>query len=348
MTGTNKMIDIRKLVKRFGPFTAVDGVSFSVQRGEVLGFLGPNGAGKSTTMKMVTGFLTPTSGTALVCGHDVAKEPLEVKEAIGYLPEGAPAYPDMTPETFLNFVAEVRGGPGLKGAARRRRIAEVSELVHLEGVMRQTIETLSKGYKRRVGLAQAILHDPEVLIMDEPTDGLDPNQKHEVRALIQRMAPHKAIILSTHILEEVEAVCTRAVVINRGRIVADGTPAQLQSRSRYHNAVTVTLRGEAGAAPDWSGMARDELRKLDHVVSVEQVGHATLSNGSATFVVFPRAGKPIVSEVSQHARSRGWKVDELRVEAGRLDDVFRAITSPHSPDATPAAPPYAAASGGSQ
>jgi ABC-2 type transport system ATP-binding protein len=333
MTGTNQMIDIQKLVKRFGPFTAVDGISFSVQRGEVLGFLGPNGAGKSTTMKMVTGFLTPTSGTAVVCGHDVAAEPLEVKEAIGYLPEGAPAYPDMTPETFLNFVAEIRG---LRGAAKRRRIAEVGELVHLEGVMRQTIETLSKGYKRRVGLAQAILHDPEVLIMDEPTDGLDPNQKHEVRALIQKMAPHKAIILSTHILEEVEAVCTRAVVINRGRIVADGTPAQLQSRSRYHKAVTVTLRAGAEAAHNWSVAAREELGKLDHVVSVEQTGPA---NGSATFVVFPRAGKPIVADIGQYARTRGWNVDELRVEAGRLDDVFRAITSS---DATPPA------SGGSQ
>lgn len=322
MTDTSPMIQIKALVKRFGPLTAVDGVSFSVKRGEVLGFLGPNGAGKSTTMKMITGFLTPTRGTAVVCGHDVVQNPLEVKERIGYLPEGAPAYPDMTPETFLGFVAEVRG---LRGAAKRRRIAEVAHLVHLEGVMRQTIETLSKGYKRRVGLAQAILHDPDVLIMDEPTDGLDPNQKHEVRGLIQKMAPHKAIILSTHILEEVEAVCTRAVIINRGRIVADGTPAQLQSRSRYHNAVMISLRSGTGASPGWAATARDELKRLEHVQSVEERG---AGNGKTTLMVFPRGGRPIVSEVSQHARSKGWQVDELHVESGRLDEVFRAITSP--------------------
>ncbi|MBL0926239.1 MAG: ABC transporter ATP-binding protein [Phycisphaerales bacterium] len=221
------MIEITSLVKHFGPILAVDGVSFSVARGEVLGFLGPNGAGKSTTMKMVTGFLVPTSGTATVAGHDVTREPLAVKARIGYLPEGAPAYPDMTPEGFLNFVARVRG---LSGSRRRARIDEVVSRVNLQGVMRQPIDTLSKGFKRRVGLAQAILHDPEVLIMDEPTDGLDPNQKHEVRNLINQMASTKAIILSTHILEEVEAVCTRAIIINRGKVVADGTPAQLKAR----------------------------------------------------------------------------------------------------------------------
>jgi ABC-2 type transport system ATP-binding protein len=221
------MIEIKNLVKRFGPFTAVDGVSLSVNRGEVLGFLGPNGAGKSTTMKMVTGFLTPTSGTAIVAGHDVTSDPLAVKLAIGYLPEGAPAYPDMTPESFLKFVARVRG---LDRRAARERIARVVELTHIDGVMRQSIETLSKGFKRRVGLAQAILHDPDVLIMDEPTDGLDPNQKHEVRALIQSMTATKAIVLSTHILEEVSAVCTRAVVINRGRLIFDGTPQEFQRK----------------------------------------------------------------------------------------------------------------------
>jgi ABC-2 type transport system ATP-binding protein len=346
MTETSQMIEIQKLVKKFGPITAVDGVSFSVRRGEVLGFLGPNGAGKSTTMKMVTGFLTPTSGTARVCGHDVAQSPLEVKERIGYLPEGAPAYPDMTPESFLNFVAQVRG---LNGAARKRRIAEVADMVHLEGVMRQTIETLSKGYKRRVGLAQAIMHDPDILIMDEPTDGLDPNQKHEVRTLIQNMAAHKAIVLSTHILEEVEAVCTRAVIISRGKIVADGTPAQLQARSRYHNAVSLTLRkadsgaGVPPASGNWADAARDELRKLSNVVTVEQVGTA---NGKATFVVFARGGRPIVTDVSQHARTRGWQVDEMRVEAGRLDEVFRAITSPET--AWNAAKSQPASKGGEQ
>jgi len=222
------MIEIRGLSKHFGPLTAVDGVSFDVARGEVLGFLGPNGAGKSTTMKMATGFLTPSAGTIRIAGHDVAEDPVAAKSALGYLPEGAPAYPDMTAEGFLRFVAEIRG---LKGAEREERVAHVVRKVHLEGVMHQPIETLSKGYKRRVGLAQAILHDPAVLIMDEPTDGLDPNQKHEVRSLIREMGQSKAIVLSTHILEEVEAVCTRAIVINRGRVVFDGTPAELESRA---------------------------------------------------------------------------------------------------------------------
>jgi gliding motility-associated transport system ATP-binding protein len=222
------MIEIRGLTKHFGPLKAVDGVSFDVGQGEILGFLGPNGAGKSTTMKMVTGFLTPTAGRVSVMGHDVADESVAAKAAIGYLPEGAPAYPDMTPLAFLKFVGEIRG---LRGDARAARIAEVGRKVHLEGVMQQPIETLSKGYKRRVGLAQAILHDPPVLIMDEPTDGLDPNQKYEVRSLIREMGRTKAIVLSTHILEEVEAVCTRAIIINRGRVVFDGKPSELESRA---------------------------------------------------------------------------------------------------------------------
>ncbi len=224
----NAMIEIRGLVKHFGPLKAVDGVSFDVAQGEVLGFLGPNGAGKSTTMKMVTGFLTPTAGSVRVAGHDVGEDPVAAKSAIGYLPEGAPAYPDMTPIAFLRFIGAVRG---LSGAALEERIAEVVRRVHLEGVLRQPIETLSKGYKRRVGLAQAILHDPQVLIMDEPTDGLDPNQKHEVRTLIREMGRSKAILLSTHILEEVEAVCTRAIIITKGHVVFDGRPEELESQA---------------------------------------------------------------------------------------------------------------------
>ena len=222
------MIEIRGLSKRFGPLKAVSDVSFDVAQGEVLGFLGPNGAGKSTTMKMVTGFLPASSGKVHVCGHDVAKRPVEAKSNIGYLPEGAPAYPDMTTEAFLAFVAEVRG---YSGDERQRRIADVVEKANLEGVLRQPIETLSKGYKRRVGLAQAILHDPPVLIMDEPTDGLDPNQKHEVRSLIQAMSKEKAILLSTHILEEVEAVCSRVVIISKGKLAFDGTPAEFESQA---------------------------------------------------------------------------------------------------------------------
>jgi len=222
------MLEIRNLTKKFGPFTAVDNVSFSVARGEVLGFLGPNGAGKSTTMKMITGFLAPTSGTALIAGHDIRTEPIAAKKRIGYLPEGAPAYPDMTPASFLEFVA---GARGLGRSEAKRRIEEAVARASLAEVMYKPIETLSKGFKRRVGLAQAILHDPEVLIMDEPTDGLDPNQKHEVRELIRKMAPNKAIVISTHILEEVDAVCSRAIIVARGRIVADGTPAELAART---------------------------------------------------------------------------------------------------------------------
>lgn len=311
------MIETRNLVKRFGPFTAVAGISFKVQRGEVLGFLGPNGAGKSTTMKMITGFLAPTEGTAIVCGHDVTSDPLAVKEKIGYLPEGAPAYPDMTPAGFLNFVAQIRG---LTGSNKRARIEEVAAQVHLEGVMQQSIETLSKGYKRRVGLAQAILHDPEVLIMDEPTDGLDPNQKHEVRSLIQGMASRKAIILSTHILEEVDAVCTRAIVINRGSVVADGTPDQLRSRSKYYNAVSLKLQANAADV----GSIRGEIERLAGVDEVEDDGSR---DGHVTLMVIPKRGKSIVEEVGRHARAKGWAVDELRVDSGRLDEVFRTITA---------------------
>ncbi|MHC5025157.1 MAG: ABC transporter ATP-binding protein [Planctomycetota bacterium] len=307
------MITIKDLSKAFGPITAVDGVSFEVDRGEVLGFLGPNGAGKSTTMKMVTGFLSPTSGTVSVCGHDVIQDPLGAKRAIGYLPEGAPAYGDMTPESFLAFVAEVRG---VARGDRRRRIGEVSDMVHLEGVMRQPIETLSKGYKRRVGLAQALLHDPEVLILDEPTDGLDPNQKHEIRGLITRMAGRKAIVLSTHILEEVEATCTRAMIISQGRIVADGTPASLQARSHMHNAVRLAVQAPAEDV-------ERELAELDGVAFVERL---SAPSGAVRCRVLASEGAIIVDAISSRVRERGWPLDELTVEEGRLDDVFRTIT----------------------
>ncbi|HWT07925.1 MAG TPA: ABC transporter ATP-binding protein, partial [Roseomonas sp.] len=218
------LIEIERLTKRFGAFTAVDDVSFSVDRGEVVGFLGPNGAGKSTTMKMLAGFVTPTAGTARICGKDVVDEPVAAKRSLGYLPEGAPTYPEMTVTAFLKFVARIRGYRGIEAA---ERVEDAMHLTQLEGVRLQPIETLSKGFKRRVGLAQALLHDPPVLVLDEPTDGLDPNQKHEIRELIRRMAPQKAILISTHILEEVEAVCTRAIIIARGTVLADGTPAAL-------------------------------------------------------------------------------------------------------------------------
>ncbi len=244
------LIEIERLTKRFGAFTAVDDVSFSVERGEVVGFLGPNGAGKSTTMKMLAGFMTPSAGTARICGHDVVDEPVAVKRVLGYLPEGAPTYPEMTVAGFLAFVARIRG---YRGAEAERRIARAMDLTTLDGVRLQPIETLSKGFKRRVGLAQALLHDPPVLVLDEPTDGLDPNQKHEVRALIRAMAPEKAIVISTHILEEVDAVCTRAVIIARGRVVVDATPKALEAPGKTLDEVFRELTlgpppGEAAAA----------------------------------------------------------------------------------------------------
>jgi len=310
------MIEIRSLTKQFGPLTAVDNVSFSVEKGEVLGFLGPNGAGKSTTMKMLTGFLSPTSGTATVCGHDVLEDPMGVKRSIGYLPEGAPLYPDMTPLGFLHFIAEIRG---LSGAAAKARVDEVIDRVNLEGVLHQSIETLSKGYKRRVGLAQAILHDPPVLVLDEPTDGLDPNQKHEVRTLIQEMAPEKVIVLSTHILEEVEAVCSRAIIIAQGKVVSDCTPAELMARSRFHNAVSLSLRAEST-----DGVA-DELRALEAVEAVEE---QPSENGTVDYVLIPKAGRSIVGEVSEKAHAANWQIDGISVQRGRLDDVFRELTNP--------------------
>jgi ABC-2 type transport system ATP-binding protein len=221
------LIVIQGLTKRFGAFTAVDKVSFEVPRGEVLGFLGPNGAGKSTTMRMLAGFMTPTAGSASICGHDVQTDSVAARRCLGFLPEGAPNYPEMTVTAFLTFAARVRG---YVGAELSRRVAHALHLTTLESVRLQPIETLSKGFKRRVGLAQALLHDPAVLVLDEPTDGLDPNQKHEVRNLITQMAPTKAIVISTHILEEVDAVCTRAIIIAEGRVVADDKPDALKKR----------------------------------------------------------------------------------------------------------------------
>ena len=222
------MIRVENLVKAFGPKLAVNDISFTVERGEVLGFLGPNGAGKSTTMRMITGFIPPTSGRITIGGHDMLVDPLPAKRLIGYLPENAPGYADMTVDGFLNFAAELRG---LQGSARKRAVGRAVELCFLQNVVHQNLDTLSKGYKHRTGLAQALIHDPDVLVMDEPTDGLDPNQKHEVRGLIKRMGENKAIIFSTHILEEVEAACTRVIIIDRGKIVANGTPAELKARS---------------------------------------------------------------------------------------------------------------------
>jgi ABC-2 type transport system ATP-binding protein len=307
-------IEIDGLCKRFGTLTAVDGISFSVGRGEVLGFLGPNGAGKTTTMRMITGYLKADSGRVVVCGHDVAEDDIAAKASIGFLPEGAPLYGDMTAAALLGFAAAVRGLPPERA---RERFAWAVARLGLEAVLDQPIETLSKGFKRRVGLAQALLHDPEVLILDEPTDGLDPNQKHEVRGLIKEMAQDKAIVISTHILEEVDAVCSRAIIISRGRIVADGTPRELAARSRYHNAVTLVVRGVAAAELErsFAGLAG---------VAEVSVGDDTEALRCTLFTDEP-AG--IVAEVSRHAQSAGWQLDQLVVESGRLEDVFRDVTT---------------------
>jgi len=304
-------IEIEDLAKHFGAIKAVDGVTFSVKKGEVLGFLGPNGAGKSTTMKMITGFLAPTRGTVRVCGHDVLTDPIAVKASLGYLPEGAPAYADMTPDGFLRFIADIRG---LSGADKKRAVASAAERAQINTVMFQPIETLSKGYKRRVGLAQAILHNPPVLILDEPTDGLDPNQKHEVRTLINDMAHDKAIIISTHILEEVNALCTRNVVIANGQVQFDGTPSQLEAMSDYHNAVCVAVANvDADAVFAF-------LNGLEFIVKVEAL---TSHRG---FRVYPVKGRQITVELSQVIRANGWEIDSLYAENGRLDEVFRKIT----------------------
>ncbi len=311
------MIEIRDLTKSYGAHTVVDRLSFDCKAGEVLGFLGPNGAGKSTTMKMITGFVTPDSGTASVCGHDVGKDALEARRHLGYLPEGAPCYPEMTPRSFLGFIADVRG---LTGDQRSRRLDEVVAELHLGNVLDQSIDTLSKGFKRRVGLAQAILHDPDVLILDEPTDGLDPNQKHEVRELIRSMSADKLIVISTHILEEVEAVCSRAIIIADGRILADATPAELASRSRYHNAVSITLERDANF---------EEIRAaIDKLPSVA----ATESNSKdRRIVALPGTAGNVEPwrEITDLAAAHQWPVASLQFQGGRLDDVFRQITGAH-------------------
>ena len=305
------MIETEHLTKRFDLLTAVDDLTLRVEPGEVLGFLGPNGAGKSTAMKMIAGFLAPTAGRAAVGGHDVVAAPHAARVGLGYLPEGAPAYGEMVPQSFLRFIADMRA---LRGTQRRQRMDAVIGQLHLEPVLHQPIATLSKGFKRRVGLAQALLHDPPALILDEPTDGLDPNQKHEVRSLINAIAPEKTIIVSTHILEEVESVCTRAVIIRSGAIVADDTPAGLLARSRYRNAVTVSLgrgRDEAAAAlGGLAGIAGTEIAPDGHSITV-----------------FGDDAIDTAERVRALCRQHGWPIETLRAEGGRLDDVFRTITS---------------------
>ncbi|HRN89353.1 ABC transporter ATP-binding protein [Hyphomicrobium sp.] len=309
------LIEADGLRKTFGAITAVDGISLAVKKGEVLGFLGPNGAGKSTTMKMIAGFLEPDSGTARICDFDVQATPKAAKTRLGYLPEGAPAYGDMTPTTFLAFIAEIRG---YRGSDVDTRVAAAIGRAGLGGVVDQRIETLSKGYKRRVGIAQAILHDPPVLIMDEPTDGLDPNQKHHVRELIREMAATKAIIVSTHILEEVEAVCTRAVIINKGRIIADGTAESLLGRAASHGAVAIKV-----AETDAERIAK-AVQDLPDVAAVETAG---TTGGLIQLRALAKNGATPAKAIGELLAREQLPYQELFVERAKLDDVFRDITT---------------------
>ena len=300
-------IKASSLSRNFGGIVAVDCLSFEVGSGEVLGFLGPNGAGKSTTMKMLTGFLAPSAGTATIDGHDIINDSLAARRIMGYLPEGAPGYGEMTVRSFLEFIARARG---FKGREVRQKAAVAIDRLNLDRVPEQSIETLSKGFKRRVGLAQAILHDPQVLILDEPTDGLDPNQKHEVRRLIRDMSSEKIIVISTHVLEEVHALCNRAMIISNGRLLADDTPAGLIARSRYHNAVTLVVE--------------DPERVASILSEIPQARKVELREGELT--VFPVEGARLFEIISDAVKEHGWSVSELRLEAGRLDEVFRQVT----------------------
>ena len=315
------MIKVENLTKAFGPKVAVNRISFSVERGEVLGFLGPNGAGKSTSMRMITGFIPPTEGKITVGGHDMMDDPLPAKAMIGYLPENAPAYSDMTVYGFLNFTAELRG---LRGDDRKKAVNRVVETCFLEGVIHQSVDTLSKGYRHRTCFAQSIIHDPDILILDEPTDGLDPNQKHEVRTLIRRMGEKKAIIFSTHILEEVDAVCSRAIIIDRGQIVANGTPLQLRQKSDVAGAVLLRVSGVNG------GELKDRLAQAGAGRKVLVVKE---DSSAATVRVYPKgtsANGELARTVGDIAVAQKWRVEELHTEEGRLDEVFRNITLPET------------------
>lgn len=315
------MIRVENLTKTFGSKVAVNRVSFSVERGEVLGFLGPNGAGKSTSMRMITGFIPPTEGKITVGGHDMIDNPIPAKTMIGYLPENAPAYSDMTVHGFLNFTAELRG---LRGDDRKKAVNRVVEMCFLESVIHQSVDTLSKGFRHRTCFAQSIIHDPDILILDEPTDGLDPNQKHEVRTLIRRMGEKKAIIFSTHILEEVDAVCSRAIIIDRGQIVANGTPAQLRQKSDIAGAVLLRV----------SGISSAELKdRLTQAGAGRKVLIVKEDSSAVTARVYPKGANKdgeLGRTVAEIATAQKWRVEELHTEEGRLDEVFRNITLPET------------------
>ncbi|MEO1016562.1 MAG: ABC transporter ATP-binding protein [Pseudomonadota bacterium] len=311
---TEPLVEVDQLAKNFGPIQAVSNVTFTVGHGEILGLMGPNGAGKTTTIRMLTGFIAPSSGSARIRGHDIQSEPTKAKRAIGYLPEGVPLYGDMSVENFLHFVASARAVPARE---RRSRFEDTVSKTSLTRVLHRPIKTLSKGYKRRVGLAQAIIHDPPVLVLDEPTDGLDPNQKHDVRMLLERMAHDKAIIMCTHLLEEVEAICTRTVIIARGRSIADATPETLRRQSIFHNAVRLSV------AKENADKLTEQLRAISGVGGVDRIGE---TDRQTVLRIISANRKSILAPVRQAVQSSGAKVSEIMVESGRLEDLFRQLT----------------------
>ena len=304
------MIETENLTKDYGHIRAVDDITFEVNKGDILGFLGPNGAGKSTTMKMITGFLPPTVGTARIGGHDIREDPIKAKRLLGYLPENGPLYGEMTVLEFLKFVAEMRGYRS--AAAKAARISAVTEICHLEEVGYQPIETLSKGFRQRVGMAQAVIHDPPYLIMDEPTDGLDPNQKQAVRRLIASMAEDKAIILSTHILEEVESMCNRVAIIARGKILVDESPDDLRKRHRNHNAIRISVADA------------DTRQVVETLGNLEAVGEVVENHGG--ILAIPARGETIEKLILSTAHEGGWNLTSFEKAPTRLDEVFRELT----------------------
>ena len=310
------MIRVNSLSKKFNNLLAVDQVSFEVKQGEILGFLGPNGAGKTTTMKMLTCFIPPSSGTAEICGYSILDDPLQVRNQIGYLPESAPSYEEMLVGEFLKFIAEIRGYSGME---LKRRVSIVIEKTSLSEVENQMIDTLSKGFRQRTCLAQALLHDPPVLILDEPTDGLDPNQKYDVRELIKKISKNKTIIISTHILEEVDAVCTSAMIIANGRVVGYGTPDELLSQSLYRNSVTVSLKNEDPRK------LLDDFNQLDFVYSVEHVQDDR--EDLVTMRLYPKNKESISRKLEEYLYNKNVQLEHFTVERGRLDEVFRQLTT---------------------
>lgn len=305
------MIEVDHLTKRYGQFTAIEDISFNVSAGEVLGFLGPNGAGKTTTIKIISGFLTPTSGQVNILGKRVHSKSVDYRRNIGYLPEGAPSYADMTSLDFLLFSAEIRG---FKGADKKHRVAEAMDKLSLQKVCHQTIETLSKGFRRRVGIAQAILHDPKILLLDEPTDGLDPNQKHQVRELIRELSSDKLIIISTHILEEVDAICSRAIIINKGRLVVDKTPAELEAMSEYHGAISV----------DFTSPAINFEKQLAQLPSVAKI--IKKDDGATKVTLISRTDFDLLPQVNDLIKKNKWEISSIFRERGRLEETFRYLT----------------------